>query len=67
MIVAKFGLISPVVSEEKIFVKVNDGRRRRRMTDAKWWEKLTWPFGPGELKMKAQDNYLSNSMINNLF
>jgi hypothetical protein len=20
------------------------------MTDAKWWQKLTWPFGPGELK-----------------
>ena len=18
-------------------------------TDAKWWQKLTWPFGPGEL------------------
>jgi hypothetical protein len=18
--------------------------------DAKWWQKLTWPFGPGELK-----------------
>ena len=51
MIVAKFSLIGPVVSKEKIFVKVNDnGRRRRRTTDAKWWEKLTWPFGPGELK-----------------
>ena len=21
-----------------------------RMTDAKWWQYLTWPFGPGELK-----------------
>ena len=36
----KFG---PVVSEEKIFVKVNDAGRWQT-TDAKWWEKLTWPY-----------------------
>ena len=45
----KFG---PVVSEEKIFVKVNDNRCRAT-TATKWWEMLAWPFRPGELKRRC--------------
>jgi hypothetical protein len=26
-------------------------------TDAKWWQKLTWPFGPGELKRGGGRHY----------
>ena len=35
MNVAKFVQFGPVVSEEKIFLKVNDGRRRRKPSDEK--------------------------------
>jgi hypothetical protein len=36
-------------------IKKTEAPRRRRLkcelwTDAKWWQKLTWPFMPGELK-----------------
>jgi hypothetical protein len=27
----------------------------RTTTDAKWWQKLTWPIGPGELKRGNDD------------
>jgi hypothetical protein len=41
-----------VVSEENI---VSDCIRRT--THAKWWQRLTWPFGSGELKKKGGAYY----------
>jgi hypothetical protein len=39
-------LSGQVVSEENIFKVIVYGRT----TDAKWWQRLTWFFGSGELK-----------------
>jgi hypothetical protein len=34
-----------------------------RTMDAKWWQYLTWPFGPGELKNKQITKKNLNSQI----
>ena len=44
--------------EEVQNVKVNDDDDGRQTTDAKWWERLTWPFGQGELKTLIKDRFL---------
>ena len=34
-----------------------------RTTDIKWWQSLTWPFGPGELKKENSSVYYFREQI----
>ena len=51
----KFGLKWPSGFRGEYFLVIVDGRT----TDAKWWQKLTWPFGLGELKKGGTYYFLS--------
>jgi hypothetical protein len=53
-ICAKFGpnLFSGFREEDE---NMKSLQTRTTTTDAKWWQKLTWPFGSGELKRKLLD------------
>jgi hypothetical protein len=53
-ICAKFGpnLLSGFREEDE---NMKSLQTRTTTTDAKWWQKLTWPFGSGELKRKLLD------------
>ena len=48
-------LSDQVVSEERIVYG--------RTTDAKWWQRLTWPFGSGELNKKRGGAYYFLSVV----
>ena len=49
-------LSGQVVSEENIF---SNCTVYGRTTDAKWWQRLTWPFGSGELRKKKGMHIIS--------
>jgi hypothetical protein len=40
--------------------------RMTTTTDAKWWQKLTWPFWPGELKRAKAQFWLAGFPNKNL-